>query len=42
VPNALILVGGAITIGGVVLANARRRATPAVAPTPAVQACEQS
>ncbi len=29
VPNALIVVGGAITIGGVVLANARRRATPA-------------
>lgn len=26
VPNALILVGGAITVGGVVLANARRRA----------------
>ncbi|HTM28327.1 MAG TPA: DMT family transporter, partial [Rhodanobacter sp.] len=31
VPNALILVGGAITIGGVVLANARRRAASALA-----------
>ncbi|WP_426701804.1 DMT family transporter [Rhodanobacter sp. Col0626] len=30
VPNALILLGGAITVGGVVLANARRR--PVVAP----------
>jgi drug/metabolite transporter (DMT)-like permease len=39
VPNALILVGGAITIGGVVLANARRRAAPiSVAP---VEACER-
>ena len=39
VPNALILVGGAITIGGVVLANARRRATPARAG--ASRACER-
>jgi drug/metabolite transporter (DMT)-like permease len=39
VPNALILVGGAITVGGVVLANARRRAAPvSVAP---VEACER-
>jgi drug/metabolite transporter (DMT)-like permease len=38
VPNALILVGGAITVGGVVLANARRRAVPA----PALATCEQS
>ncbi len=37
VPNALILVGGAITVGGVVLANARRRASP---PAPVLaQAC---
>lgn len=28
VPNVLILVGGAITVGGVVLANARRRPAP--------------
>jgi hypothetical protein len=28
VPNALILVGGAITVGGVVLANARRAPVP--------------
>ncbi|AGG90632.1 DMT family transporter [Rhodanobacter denitrificans] len=39
VPNALILVGGAITVGGVVLANARRRAAP-VSAAP-VEACEQ-
>jgi drug/metabolite transporter (DMT)-like permease len=42
VPNVLILVGGAITVGGVVLANARRR--PAVAPVnPVAQAaaCER-
>jgi drug/metabolite transporter (DMT)-like permease len=39
VPNALILVGGAITIGGVVLANARRRATPARAGVS--RACER-
>lgn len=38
VPNALILVGGAITVGGVVLANARRRAVPA----PALATCEPS
>ena len=38
VPNALILVGGAVTIGGVVLANARRRAAPAVA----LEACGQA
>lgn len=38
VPNALILVGGAVTIGGVVLANARRRAAPAVA----LEACRQA
>lgn len=37
VPNAMILVGGAITIGGVILANARRAATPAAAPP----VCEQ-
>ncbi len=40
VPNALILVGGAITVGGVVLANARRRAPPIAAPR--VQECELS
>jgi drug/metabolite transporter (DMT)-like permease len=42
VPNVLILVGGAITVGGVVLANARRR--PAVVPVnPVAQAaaCER-
>lgn len=39
VPNALILVGGVITVGGVILANAPRRAKPARAvPAPA---CEQ-
>ena len=42
VPNALILVGGAITIGGVVLANARRRVAPiSVAPVVPVEACER-
>ncbi|MGP1664769.1 MAG: DMT family transporter [Rhodanobacter sp.] len=30
VPNALILVGGMVTVAGVVLSNARRRAPPAV------------
>jgi drug/metabolite transporter (DMT)-like permease len=38
VPNVLILVGGAITVGGVVLANARRRAVPART----LATCEQS
>ena len=41
VPNVLILIGGAVTIGGVVLANARRRAAPRVAPV-REQACEQA
>jgi len=42
VPNALILVGGAITVGGVVLANARRRAAPAaIVPVKPVEACER-
>jgi len=42
VPNALVLVGGAITVGGVVLANARRRAVPAaIAPVASVEACER-
>jgi len=42
VPNALILVGGAITVGGVVLANARRRAVPAATvPVAPVEACER-
>jgi drug/metabolite transporter (DMT)-like permease len=42
VPNALILVGGAITVGGVVLANARRRAVPAaIVPVTPVEACER-
>ena len=38
IPNALILVGGAITVSGVVLANARRRTVPA----PALATCEPS
>ena len=38
IPNALILVGGAITVGGVVLANARRRTAPA----PTLATCEPS
>lgn len=37
VPNALILVGGAITIGGVVLANLRRTTAPAAAVVPACE-----
>jgi drug/metabolite transporter (DMT)-like permease len=37
VPNALILLGGVITVSGVVLANARRRAVP-VPPVPAAMA----
>ncbi|NMW25691.1 DMT family transporter, partial [Rhodanobacter denitrificans] len=42
VPNTLILVGGAITVGGVVLANARRRAVPAaIVPVKPVEACER-
>jgi drug/metabolite transporter (DMT)-like permease len=42
VPNALILVGGAITIGGVVLANAGRRpAAPVTSPALPVPSCEQ-
>ncbi|GAP64831.1 hypothetical protein MBSD_n0113 [Mizugakiibacter sediminis] len=39
-PDALTLLGGAITVGGVVLANARRGAAPA-ARTPA-EALERS
>ncbi|KRF02048.1 hypothetical protein ASG87_11220 [Frateuria sp. Soil773] len=40
-PGWLTLVGGAITVGGVVLANARRRAVPMPAkPTLERQACE--
>jgi drug/metabolite transporter (DMT)-like permease len=43
VPNALILVGGAITVGGVVLANARRRPLQTVPPAaPCERACEQA
>jgi len=43
VPGALVLVGGAITIGGVVLANARRRPAPPVASAVLpVSSCEQS
>jgi len=43
VPEVLVLVGGAITIGGVVLANARRRpAPPAASPALPVSSCEQS
>ena len=42
VPDALVLVGGAITIGGVVLANARRRPAPPVASAVLpVSSCEQ-
>ncbi|OOG65476.1 EamA family transporter [Rhodanobacter sp. B04] len=39
-PGALTLVGGAITVGGVVLANARRRAAPVV--PVASDTCEQN
>ena len=39
-PGALTLVGGAITVGGVVLANTRRRAAPVV--LAASDACEQN
>jgi drug/metabolite transporter (DMT)-like permease len=43
VPNALILVGGAITVGGVVLANARRRPLQTVPPAaPCERACGQA
>lgn len=42
VPNALILVGGAITVGGVVLANARRRPAPPTAAAACAQTCEQA
>jgi drug/metabolite transporter (DMT)-like permease len=42
-PGWLTLVGGVITVGGVVLANARRRAVPLVAaPVVDVKACEQN
>lgn len=41
VPGAMVLAGGAVVIGGVVLANARRRpAAPAVAPL--AEACKPS
>jgi drug/metabolite transporter (DMT)-like permease len=41
-PGALTLVGGVITVGGVVLANARRRAVPAIVkPVLAEKVCEQ-
>lgn len=39
-PGVLTLVGGAVTVGGVVLANARRRAVPAAMRDPA--ACKQA
>ncbi len=39
IPNALILVGGAVTVGGVVLANTRRRPMPTV---PAIDTCRQN
>lgn len=39
-PGALTLIGGVITVGGVVLANARRRAAPAV--RTASDTCEQN
>ncbi|GGY29244.1 membrane protein [Rhodanobacter panaciterrae] len=39
-PGVLTLVGGVITVGGVVLANARRRAVPRVATVP--DTCEQN
>lgn len=42
-PGWLTLIGGAITVGGVVLANARRRAVPqASAPMLDPKACEQN
>ncbi|WP_049623342.1 DMT family transporter [Frateuria defendens] len=41
-PGALTLVGGLITVGGVVLANARRRPAPRVEPALDEQACERS
>jgi drug/metabolite transporter (DMT)-like permease len=41
-PGWLTLVGGVITVSGVVLANARRRAIlPAAAPMLEAEACEQ-
>jgi drug/metabolite transporter (DMT)-like permease len=41
-PGALTLVGGVITVGGVVLANARRRTTPVAAkPLLDAKTCEQ-
>lgn len=39
IPNPMVLVGGAITVAGVVLANARRRVAPVV---PVAAACEQN
>lgn len=41
-PNALTLLGGAITVGGVVLANARRGAAPAARTPAPAEALERS
>jgi drug/metabolite transporter (DMT)-like permease len=41
-PGVLTLVGGAITVGGVVLANARRRVPAVAVPVLDAKACEQN